>query len=178
MRIVFWVIGTYVLLVIQTTLCPSVAVGPFAPNVLIALSVPCFYRYRSQWAVCGGAVWGLAVDVLGTGAVGINLISFTLVAAILQRSEPRQTVSPLRIMFVAGAAIFLLTGVDLAANWPLQRLVEHAKELSVLWAGSALYSFAIATAWILLHEILLRGVRRLAGHEAHDRQWSRPAIPW
>ena len=154
------------------------ALGPFTPNLLIALCVPCFYRRRSQWAVCGAAVWGLAVDALGTGPVGINLIGFTLVAVMLQRSEPRQTISPLRIIFTAGAAVVLLTGIDIATNWPLRRLIEHAQQLGILWAGNALYTFTIATASILAHGILLRGTRRLAGYETLDRQWSRPAIPW
>ncbi|QDU43170.1 rod shape-determining protein MreD [Symmachiella dynata] len=178
MQILFWVIGTYVLLVLQTTLSPSIALGPFTPNLLIALCVPCFYRRRSQWAVCGAAVWGLAVDAMGTGPVGINLIGFTLVGFLLQRVEPRKTISPMRILLTAAAAVVLLCGIEIAANWPLRRLVEHAQQLGVLWAGNALYTFAIATASILAHNILLRGTRHLTGHEAQDRQWSRPAIPW
>lgn len=178
MWILLWMCGSYLLLALQTTICPSIAVGPFAPNLLIALAVPCFYRHRSQWAVCGAALWGLAVDLLGTGVVGINLIGFTIVTAILLRRQPRPQVSPLRLMTVTAPAVFLLTAFHLAANYPWQAWREHTQELGVLWVGSSLYSCAIATAWIVCRQILQHNFSRLAGHEPQDRQWSRPAIPW
>ena len=175
MRLLLWIVGTYVLLVAQTTLCPTIAVGPFAPSLLIALCVPCCCRRRSQWAICGAALWGLAVDALGSGPAGVNLISFTLVAAVLQRTD---LISPTRTLLASALTIFLLTGVEIAANWPWGQLREQANDLAVLWAGNTLYGMVIAGVWIFAFDVLHRTIRHLSGQAAHERQWSRTAIPW
>lgn len=172
MLVLFWLMSTYALLVMQTTLAPALAVGPFTPNLFIALAVPCWYGRRSALAICAAAAWGLAVDLLGTGPVGINLITFTVAAAILQQGPSRETASLPRMMTAAAAVITMLVVIEVCANWPPGQLIQQPREAAVLAAGQALYSLLIAIAALLVRDLLARVLHR--GGERRER----PAATW
>ncbi len=171
-----WAIGTYFLLVLQTTLGPSIAIGPFLPNLLIAFCVPCFCCGRSRRALCGAAVWGLAVDAMGSGPLGINLISFTLIAALFRPQDERQVVSTTRIIFLTALAVLPLTTLQLAAQWPLTELASRWSELIIYIAGNALYTMSVGLLVIISRLFLLHVIGRVRGDNRRNSLWGRAAL--
>jgi len=158
MHILFWLIATYLLLVLQTMFGPALALGPFTPNLFAALFVPCCARWNTSSRIWSAAGWGFCVDLLGSGPLGINLIAFVLLAAAINHNYPRGMVSSLRIILYAFVAIAGLTAVEMIAARPFEQLQNHSRELAMLWLGCSLYSLMIAVVWTLLLDFLpLRG---------------------
>ncbi len=154
MRIIFWMLTTYLLLVLQTSMVPSCAIGPFQPNLLIAGCVQFYFGSHSRWSIAGAACWGLAIDALGSGTLGINLISWTLVSAMIVDADDRGRRSLGHRMLISVAAVVPLTAVAIATQWPWEQILARSRDLTVFVAGSALYSWGIAAVWIVSGEFL------------------------
>lgn len=179
MRFLVWIIGTYLLLVVQTAICPLIAFEAIVPNLFAALLMPCLGNSSRRMAIVGAAAWGLAMDSLGTAPLGINMISFTLVAMLGQRAAERRGTefAAGKVIWMAPAIVVLLA-VEMLATWPLGKLADNWTGAAVLLLSTALYSFLLGLSWLVIAGSLRRFIGRSKYDDRRDRVSSRPVVGW
>jgi rod shape-determining protein MreD len=99
---------TYVAFVLRTVLPLAGEWGPFLPRVDLALLLVIVCRTGGMTGLLTAAAWGLISDALSRGALGIDVLTFVLVAYGTQLLAARGWMqSPLAGSVVTGTAVFV-----------------------------------------------------------------------
>ena len=153
------VIG-YVLLVLQSSLCPAVAVAGAQPDLLAAAAVFVALYATGQYAFLVGTGLGLARDLTATGPLGPYTLVFTLATYLLGRL--RQDVykeNVLTVMCVVLLASFAVNWIAVATSLVCDGRGAGPWGLALTSLGVGVYTAAVSPPLFWL----LRRLRRLLG---------------
>lgn len=147
-------------IVLETTVFGRLNIGGVAPDVVMLVVILLPLRYRPETALLLAFTSGLALDALGSAALGLRAFTLTVVAFIAIRTRERADYSPL----AAAVWVMLLTFVGVVLLWLVGTLTAQLR----FGGGEALrhillvplFTFVVALAiWPILGR-LIEPVRR------------------
>lgn len=160
-RSVFVVAGLLIgAIVLETTVFGRLNVGGVAPDVVMLVVILLPFRLRPETTLLAAFTAGLAMDALGSAALGLRAFTLTVVAYIAVRTRERADYSPL----AAAVWVLILTFIGVSLLWLVGTLISQLPFES----GEALrhillvplFTFAVALAiWPIIAR-LIEPVRR------------------
>lgn len=139
MRVLVIGVLTYIAFVLRTVLPLAGTWGGYAPRVDLALLLLIICRTTGTTSLLTAAVWGLISDGLSRGALGIDVLSFVLVAYGTKLIATRGWMhAPLAGGAVAGAAVLVTSLASTLLRFPVEQQAPHSVELVMTAGGPAL----------------------------------------
>ena len=164
LRILLW---TYAVFVAQSGLARDLAICGCTPHLVLAGLVLMTVRTGGRQGLLLAAGWGLFLDGLGEGRLGINLVALTLAALAVQEAQARWPSNAVwrlgllasivvAIEFVASKSLGMLLG---GQSPDLRLIVAHA-------AGTAIYSGLVVASMSFVAQMVLRQAAESSGAAA------------
>ncbi len=148
---------TYTIFVVHSGFARALAIYGCTPHLVLAGLILMAVRVCARQGLLFAAGWGLLLDCLGTGRIGINVVALTLAAAAVQQIHARW---PLQTPWRLGTAAFFVIGFESIASAGLPLLAggqsPNLRLLVVHAAGSAVYSGLVVAMVSLVTRMILR----------------------
>src|ERR1700730_5369420 len=121
MKCLYIISWTYLVFVLQSGFARELAICGCAPHLVLAGLVLMTVRTRGRQGLLLAAGWGLLLDCLGTGRLGVNLVALTLAALTVQEIHARW---PLESPWRLGALAAVVIGIEHVATSGLRMLAD------------------------------------------------------
>jgi rod shape-determining protein MreD len=150
-----FILGTYVVFVLQSTIASSLAVAGFAPNLVLAGLVVMSGHLSRRHGLLAAALWGFLADSLTEGRLGAGILGFSLSAWAIQTCSAGQNggvhwkLAVLSVPLVWGniVGMAVLRSLSDGSPFDLRGLCIHA-------AGSAFYTAGIIAVVQMAHRFV------------------------
>lgn len=160
MHLLLTTVIAYAAFVVQTSLVPLLGWDAFSPQLAIAVLVGMTWRMGGRFGLMLAAIWGLIIDGLSAGPLGIGLVGCVISAWGVQWVRSRwPACSPLLAGLMTGAATFTI----ITATVVLERLAQNSpvdwELIGARGAATAASTAILATGCMLAFQ-LVRGTPR------------------
>ena len=108
-------------IVLQTTVFGRLNIGGIAPDVVMLVVILLPLRLRSETTLLLAFTAGLAMDALGSAALGLRAFTLTVIAYLAISSRERADYSPL----AAAVWVLILTFIGVVLLWLVGTLISQ-----------------------------------------------------
>jgi rod shape-determining protein MreD len=147
MKIRTMVIALAVAIVLQASVVPYIAIGPFRPDLVILVLVFSAARLGPFIGIIAGFATGLVVDSLSTGYLGLSSFTFSIVAFLVGKTFYTDGPLPLDRWAVASGVGTLANSLLFAYFYSLGVVPSYGTLVLKQVLPMVLYTWVLGMLW-------------------------------